>query len=77
MDKNEKKEQEEIINKLSKQPEEVEIVKEEEDQDRARWLYNNRYKIILYLIGKLEFIYWVKNLRVIQNKGKKWKKNIK
>ena len=31
MDKNEKKEQEEIINKLSKQPEEVEIVKEEED----------------------------------------------
>ena len=26
-----KKEQEEIINKLSKQPEEVEIVKEEED----------------------------------------------
>ena len=36
MDKNEKKEQEEIINKLSKQSEEVEIVKkEEEDQDRA------------------------------------------
>ena len=31
MDKNEKKEQEEIINKLSKQTEEVEIVKEEED----------------------------------------------
>jgi hypothetical protein len=31
-----KKGQEEIINKLSKQPEEVEIVKEEEeDQDRA------------------------------------------
>ena len=36
MDKIEKKEQEEIINKLSEQPEEVEIVKEEEeDQDRA------------------------------------------
>ena len=36
MDKIERKEQEEIINKLSEQPEEVEIVKEEEeDQDRA------------------------------------------
>ena len=37
MDKIERKEQEEIINKLSEQPEEVEIVKEEEEeQDRAR-----------------------------------------
>ena len=42
-----KKEQEEIINKLSKQPDEIKIVKEEEeDQDRARWLYNNWYEII-------------------------------
>ena len=59
-----KKEQEEIINKLSKQPEEVEIVKEEEeDQDRALWLYNNWYKIIWYLIGKQEFIYLVKKFK--------------
>ena len=58
-----KKEQEEIINKLSKQPEEVEIVKEEEeDQNRALWLYNNWYKI-RYLIGKFEFIYWVKKFK--------------
>ena len=54
-----KKEQEEIINKLSKQPEEVEIVKEEEeDQDRACWLYN-----IWYSIGKLKYIYWVKKFK--------------
>ena len=58
-----KKEQEEIINKLSKQPEEVEIVKEEEDQDRARWLYNNWYEIIWYSIGKLKYIYWVKKFK--------------
>ena len=58
-----KKEQEEIINKLSKQPEEVEIVKEEEDQDRACWLYNNWYKNIWYLIGKLKYIYWVKKFK--------------
>ena len=58
-----KKEQEEIINKLSKQPEEVEIVKEEEDQDRARWLYNNWNKNIWYSIGKLKYIYWVKKFK--------------
>ena len=64
MDKNEKKEQEEIINKLSKQSEEVEIVKkEEEDQDRACWLYNNWYKNIWYLIGKQEFIYLVNKFK--------------
>ena len=53
-----KKRQEEIINKLSKQPEEVEIVKEEEDQERACWLYN-----IWYSIGKLKYIYWVKKFK--------------
>ena len=59
-----KKEQEEIINKLSKQPEEVEIVKEEEEeQDRARWFYNNWYEIIWYSIGKLKYIYWVKKFK--------------
>ena len=64
MDKIERKEQEEIINKLSEQPEEVEIVKEEEeDQDRALWLYNNWNKIIWYLIGKLKYIYWVKKFK--------------
>ena len=58
-----KKEQEEIINKLSKQPEEVEIVKEEEDQDRAHWLYNNWYEIIWYSIDELKYIYWVKKFK--------------
>ena len=59
-----KKEQEEIINKLSKQPEEVEIVKEEEeDQDRACWLYNNWYKNIWYSIDELKYIYWVKKFK--------------
>ncbi len=53
-----KKEQEEIINKLSKQPEEVEIVKEEEDQDRACWLYN-----IWYSTDELKYIYWVKKFK--------------
>ena len=60
----ENKEQEEIINKLSKQPEEVEIVKEEEEeQDRARWLYNNWYEIIWYSIDELKYIYWVKKFK--------------
>ena len=63
MDKNEKKEQEEIINKQSEQPDEIEIVKEEEDQDRDLWLYNNTYKIIWYLIDKLEFIYLIKEFK--------------
>ena len=57
-----KKEQEEIINKLYKQPEEVEIVKEEEE-DQDRTLYNNWYKIIWYSIGKLKYIYWVKKFK--------------
>ena len=59
-----KKGQEEIINKLSKRPEEVEIVKEEEeDQDSARWLYNNRHKIIWYSIDELKYIYWIKKFK--------------
>ena len=70
-----KKVQEEIINKLSKQPEEVEIVKEEEeDQDRACWLYNNWYEIIWYSIGKHNIFIELKNLKVIKNKGKNRKK---